>query len=300
MERIGDEDGTSRAAPSREDMAVSPSHSAAPVRPPAAALDVDGLSLQFGGVKALDGVSLNVAAGSITALIGPNGAGKTSAFNAISGFYKPKTGTVKLDGEDITHVPARERAKLGLARTFQNIALFRGMTVLDNIKLGRHAHLNTNVFDAFFYWGRAKREEMELRAEIERDVIDFLELDHIRNVPVAILPYGLQKKVELARALAMRPRILMLDEPVAGMNREETEDMARAILDVREEWGISVLLVEHDMGMVMDISDHVCVLNFGRRIAAGTPAEVRANPDVIKAYLGSSGDPHKAAVEEVA
>ncbi|QCK84819.1 ABC transporter ATP-binding protein [Phreatobacter aquaticus] len=278
-------------------MALAPSDPAAPQRPSAARLDVDGLSLQFGGVKALDGVSLSVEPGSITALIGPNGAGKTSAFNAISGFYKPKSGTVTLDGADITQVPARDRAKLGLARTFQNIALFRGMTVLDNIKLGRHAHLTTNVFDAFFYWGKAKREEMELRAEIERDVIDFLELDHIRNTPVAILPYGLQKKVELARALAMRPRILMLDEPVAGMNREETEDMARAILDVRDEWGVTVLLVEHDMGMVMDISDHVCVLNFGRRIAAGSPAEVRANPDVIKAYLGSSGDPRKADLE---
>lgn len=285
-------------------MAVSPLHPAAPVRPPAARLDVEDLSLQFGGVKALDGIELHVEPGSITALIGPNGAGKTSAFNSISGFYKPKTGRVLLDGQDITGVPARDRAKLGLARTFQNIALFRGMTVLDNIKLGRHAHLTTGVFDAFLYWGKARREEMELRAEIERDVIDFLELDHIRNVPVAILPYGLQKKVELARALAMRPRILMLDEPVAGMNREETEDMARAILDVRDEWGVTVLLVEHDMGMVMDISDHVCVLNFGRRIAAGTPAEVRANPDVIKAYLGGSGDPRKgtdaAPVSEVA
>ncbi|MFN3855549.1 MAG: ABC transporter ATP-binding protein [Phreatobacter sp.] len=281
-------------------MAVSPSDPAAPVRPPAARLDVEDLSLQFGGVKALDGVSLTVEPGSITALIGPNGAGKTSAFNAISGFYTPKTGRVLLDGQDITRVPARDRAKLGLARTFQNIALFRGMTVLDNIKLGRHAHLKSNLFDAFLYWGRARREEMELRAEIERDVIDFLELDHIRNVPVAILPYGLQKKVELARALAMRPRILMLDEPVAGMNREETEDMARAILDVREEWGVTVLLVEHDMGMVMDISDHVCVLNFGRRIAAGTPAEVRANPEVIKAYLGSAGDQRKHAEEKVA
>jgi branched-chain amino acid transport system ATP-binding protein len=233
-------------------------------------------------------------------VIGPNGAGKTSLLNMISGFYHPDTGAIAFEGRDITNLKPSEIARLGLARTFQNIALFRGMTVLDNIKLGRHAHLNANVFDAFLYWGRARREEMELRAEIERDVIDFLELDHIRNVPVAILPYGLQKKVELARALAMRPRILMLDEPVAGMNREETEDMARAILDVRDEWGVTVLLVEHDMGMVMDISDHVCVLNFGRRIAAGTPAEVRANPDVIKAYLGSSGDPQKAAIEEVA
>jgi len=257
-------------------------------QPAAARLEVENLSLQFGGVKALDGVSLDVAPGSITALIGPNGAGKTSAFNAISGFYKPRTGSVRLDGHDITHVPARARAKLGLARTFQNIALFRGMTVLDNIKLGRHAHLKTNVLEAMLYFGRAQREEMQLREEVERDVIDFLELDHIRNVPVAILPYGLQKKVELARALAMKPRILMLDEPVAGMNHEETEDMARAILDVRDEWGVTVLLVEHDMGMVMDISDHVCVLNFGRRIAAGTPAEVRADEEVIRAYLGAS------------
>lgn len=267
---------------------------------PAARLDVENLSLQFGGVKALDGISLSVEPGSITALIGPNGAGKTSAFNAISGFYKPKSGTVKLDGRDITAVPARERARLGLARTFQNIALFRGMTVLDNIKLGRHAHLTSTVLDALMYYGRAKREEMQLRDEIERDVIDFLELDHIRNVPAAILPYGMQKKVELARALAMKPRILMLDEPVAGMNREETEDMARAILDVRDEWGVTVLLVEHDMGMVMDISDHVCVLNFGRRIAAGSPSEVRANDDVIKAYLGSGGDPRRAAEEAAA
>lgn len=263
----------------------------------AARLDVDNLSLQFGGVRALDGIALSVEPGSITALIGPNGAGKTSAFNAISGFYTPKSGTVRLDGRDITGVPARERAKLGLARTFQNIALFRGMTVLDNIKLGRHAHLSSNVLDALFYFGRARREELQLREEIERDVIDFLELDHIRNVPVAILPYGLQKKVELARALAMKPRILMLDEPVAGMNREETEDMARAILDVRDEWGVTVLLVEHDMGMVMDISDHVCVLNFGRRIASGTPAEVRANDEVIKAYLGSGGDPRRAVAD---
>jgi len=263
----------------------------------AARLDVEDISLRFGGVKAIDGVSFSVEPGSITALIGPNGAGKTSCFNAISGFYKPNSGRVKLDGRDITEVPARDRAALGLARTFQNIALFRGMTVLDNIKLGRHVHLKSGLFSSLLYYGAAQREEMQLRAEVEREVIDFLELDHIRNVPVAILPYGLQKKVELARALAMRPRVLMLDEPVAGMNREETEDMARAILDVRDEWGVTVLLVEHDMGMVMDISDHVAVLNFGRLIAAGAPADVRANPEVITAYLGSTGDPRRAETE---
>lgn len=255
-----------------------------------ARLDVDGVSLSFGGVKALRDVSFSVAPGSITALIGPNGAGKTSLFNCISGFYRPSAGTIRLDGADIDPVPVAARAKLGLARSFQNIALFRGMTVLDNIKLGRHAHMRTNVFQALAYWGAAQREEVALRAEIEERIIDFLEIDHIRYKPVAALPYGLQKRVELARALAMRPRILMLDEPVAGMNREETEDMARFILDVNEEWGTTILMVEHDMGLVMDISSHVVVLNFGEVIAAGDPATVQADPHVEEAYLGS-GDP---------
>ncbi len=252
-----------------------------------AGLNVSRLSLAFGGLKALSDVSFSVAPGSITAVIGPNGAGKTSLFNCISGFYRPSAGAIEFGGEDISKLHPPARAKIGLARTFQNIALFRGMTVLDNIKLGRHAHMRTNVFDALWYFGRARREELELRSEIERRVLDFLEMEHIRDQPVASLSYGLRKRVELARALAMQPRVLMLDEPVAGMNREETEDMARFILDVKEEWGVTILMVEHDMGLVMDISDHVVVLNFGQVIAAGKPAEIQNNPDVIAAYLGS-------------
>ncbi|HAJ12198.1 MAG TPA: ABC transporter ATP-binding protein [Comamonadaceae bacterium] len=254
---------------------------------PAPLLQVDGVTLSFGGVHALSGVGFEVQPGSITAVIGPNGAGKTSLFNTISGFYRPNAGSIRFQGQDITHLPAPRRARLGLGRSFQNIALFRGMTVLDNIKLGRHAHLKTNVFDALLYVGRARREEAELRRDIEERIIDFLEIDHIRHAPVAALPYGLQKRVEMARALAMQPQILMLDEPVAGMNREETEDMARFILDVRAEWGVTVLMVEHDMGLVMDLSDHVVVLNFGQVIAQGTPAVVQADPEVNRAYLGS-------------
>jgi branched-chain amino acid transport system ATP-binding protein len=256
-------------------------------RPPGPLLKVEDVALSFGGIQALSGVSLDVMPGRITAVIGPNGAGKTSLFNTISGFYRPNRGRIEFEGRDITRERPNVRAARGLARTFQNVALFRGITVLDNIKLGGHHRMRSNTFQALWYRGACRAEEMRLREEIEREVIDFLEIDHIRHLPVGALSYGLQKRVELARALAMQPRVLMLDEPVAGMNREETEDMARFILDLQEERGMTILLIEHDMGMVMDISDHVVVLNFGQVIAAGTPAQVRSHPAVIEAYLGS-------------
>ena len=220
-------------------------------------------------------------------MIGPNGAGKTSLLNMISGFYHPNAGQISLEGTDITHYAPNRIAELGVARTFQNIALFRGMTVLDNLMLGRHVRMKSGVLSSIVYWGLAQKEEVAHRARVE-DIIDFLKIQDLRRRPTGSLAYGLQKRVELGRALALDPKVLLLDEPMGGMNQEEKEDMARFILDVNEEWRTTIILIEHDMGVVMDISDRVAVLDMGQKIAEGTPDEVRANPQVIKAYLGDS------------
>jgi branched-chain amino acid transport system ATP-binding protein len=251
-------------------------------------LEVQGITLAFGGLNALSGVDFSVREGTIFGIIGPNGAGKTSLLNCIGGFYRPQKGSVRFLKQDVTRFSPDRRASMGLARTFQNIALFKGMTVLDNIKLGAHAHLRTHVFSALLYSPGARREEASLREEVENDVIDFLEIEHLRYKTVGGLSYGLQKRVELARALAMRPKVLLLDEPIAGMNQEETEDMARFILDIKEERGVTPVLIEHHMGVVMDICDRIAVLNFGVKITEGTPAQVKETPDVVTAYLGTS------------
>ncbi len=251
-------------------------------------LVVENITLSFGGVTALAGVSLDVRQGEIRAVIGPNGAGKTSLLNSISGLYRPQRGRILFFNDREYNLLERrpdQIARLGVARSFQNIELFRHMSVLDNLMLGRHIHMKSNVLDCGIYWGRAQKEEVRHRQVVE-EIIDFLEIEAIRKKPVGTLSYGLQKRVELGRALALEPAILLLDEPMAGMNVEEKEDMARFILDINEERGITIVLIEHDMGVVMDISDRIAVLDFGRKIGDGTPEEVRANPEVVKAYLG--------------
>ncbi len=252
-------------------------------------LDVRDVSLHFGGVRALEGVSFDVREGEIRAIIGPNGAGKSSMLNVINGFYHPQEGQITYKGRTRRQMRTHEAAAQGIARTFQNIALFKGMTTLDNIMTGRNLKMRRNFLWQALYLGPARREEMEHRAFAEQ-VIDFLEIQAIRKTPVGRLPYGLQKRVELGRALAAEPELLLLDEPMAGMNTEEKEDMCRFILDVNDEFGTTMVLIEHDMGVVMDISDRVVVLDYGRKIADGDPDAVRSNPEVIDAYLGVSHD----------
>ena len=244
-------------------------------------LDIRGVSKHFGGVQAIGDVNVRVNRGEIVSVIGPNGAGKTTLLNMISGFYHPDSGSILLADRDISRLSPSRIATLGVARTFQNIALFRGMTVLDNLMLGRHVHMRTGALSAMLRFGPALREE------VVEDVIEFLDIQPLRKQPAGALAYGLQKRVELGRALAAHPQVLLLDEPMGGMNIEEKEDMARFILDVNDEWGTTIVLIEHDMGVVMDISERVVVLDLGEKIAEGTPDEVKEAPAVIKAYLGT-------------
>jgi len=248
-------------------------------------LDLDSVSLRFGGVKALTNISFNVLEHEIRAIIGPNGAGKSSMLNVINGVYRPQEGTITFRGEKLTDMTPNRAASMGVSRTFQNIALFKGMTVLDNIMAGCSLRENANFLEVAFQLPRARREESVNREKVE-EIIEFLQIEHIRKTPVKRLPYGLQKRVELGRALAAEPKILLLDEPMAGMNIEEKQDMCRFVLDVNDHYGTTVVLIEHDMGVVMDLSDRVVVLDYGKKIGDGTPDEVRANPEVIKAYLG--------------
>ena len=248
-------------------------------------LSVENVSLAFGGVKALSDVSFDVKAHEIRAIIGPNGAGKSSMLNVLNGVYHPQTGKIRFKEKTFSGMDPHEAAALGIARTFQNIALFKGMTVLDNVMTGRNLRMRCNFLQQAVWFGPAKREELEHRRAVEQ-IIDFLEIQHIRKTPVGRLPYGLQKRVELARALAAEPQLLLLDEPMAGMNLEEKQDMCRFVLDVNDQFGTTIVLIEHDMGVVMDISDRVVVLDYGRKIADGVPEEIRNNKAVIDAYLG--------------
>jgi branched-chain amino acid transport system ATP-binding protein len=249
-------------------------------------LDLRNISLRFGGVKALTDISFNVREREIRAIIGPNGAGKSSMLNVINGVYRPQEGEIIFRGEHRHDMDTHVAASAGIARTFQNIALFKGMTVIDNLMTGRNLKIRTNFIQHAFWWGPARREELEHRKKVE-EVIDFLEIEHIRKVPVGRLPYGLQKRVELGRALAAEPSMLLLDEPMAGMNVEEKQDMCRFILDVNDQMSTTIVLIEHDMGVVMDISDRVVVLDYGKKIGDGVPDEVKNNPEVIAAYLGT-------------
>ena len=272
----------------REGPAMTAAAAAAPI------LEARDVTLQFRGVKALNGVSFAVREGELFSIIGPNGAGKTSMINCISGGYKPTQGSIHYRGEDITRRPSNARATLGIGRTFQNLALFHRMSVLDNVMVGRHHLLRNNFVTGSLYWlTGARREELEHRRKVE-DIIDFLDLQPVRKAPAGTLPYGLRKRVELARAMALEPSLLLLDEPMAGMNLEEKEDMARYIVDLNEEFGMTVVMIEHDMGVVMDISHRVLVLDFGRKIAEGAPAAVLADPHVKRAYLGEE-DPVASA-----
>lgn len=255
-------------------------------------LKVDGLSLAFSGVQALDQVSLEVDEGSFVAIIGPNGAGKTSLFNCISGVYHPQKGSIRLGGRDLIGMAPHAIASLGVARMFQNLALFENLTVLDNMLVGRHHLFKSGVVASLLWLPSAKREEVAHRAKVE-EIIEFLNLERFRKTPVQILPYGVRKRVELGRALAMEPRLLLLDEPTAGLNQEETEDMARYLLDIQEELGVTQVLIEHELRFVMDLSDHITVLDFGKKIAEGEPDLVAEHPAVIEAYLG-----HAASAEE--
>jgi branched-chain amino acid transport system ATP-binding protein len=249
-------------------------------------LKVDNISLSFGGVKALTDISFDVREHEVRAIIGPNGAGKSSMLNCINGVYVPQQGSITFQGKTFKHMNRRQVAEMGVARTFQNLALFKGMSVLDNIMTGRALRMKSNIFLQALRYGPAEREEVAHREFVER-IIDFLEIQAYRKTPVGRLPYGLQKRVDLGRALAMEPRILLLDEPMAGMNTEEKQDMCRFILDVNDEFGTTIVLIEHDMGVVMDISDRVVVLDYGKKIGDGTPDEVRGNQEVINAYLGT-------------